>query len=121
MKLNDRFRSPAGTGVIGRYTTPVHTFSVPVDPTTITLAEIDYAQGGELILTKELSDCELGDGCIIVRLTEDDTALFNADEDVKIQLRLGIGAARLNSAIESVRVEDVLRDAPISEAGRWSL
>lgn len=109
MNLNDRFCAPVGCGAVGRYTTPTHTFTVPVAPATITALAVIYAQSGKAVLVKTLDDCRLGEKTISVSLSETDTSLFCAGE-VQVQLRLGVGCSRLVSNVLRLPVVDVLQD-----------
>lgn len=115
MNLNDRFCAPAGRGAVGRYTTPTHIFTVPFDTGTISMMAIIYKQDDKVVLVKDLSDCELGDKTVSYGLTEEETALFSATPQVQIQLRIGIGNARLNSNILNVSVADVLKEGLLDE------
>lgn len=115
MNLNDRFCAPAGRGALGRYTTPTHIFTVPFDTGTISMLAVIYKQDDKVVLVKDLSDCELGDKTVSCCLTEAETALFSATPQVQIQLRVGIGNARLNSNILNVSVADVLKEGLLDE------
>lgn len=115
MNLNDRFCAPAGRGAVGRYTTPTHIFTVPFDTGTISMMAIIYKQDDKVVLVKDLSDCELGDKTVSCGLTEAETALFSATPWVQIQLRVGIGNARMNSNILNVSVADVLKEGLLDE------
>lgn len=100
---------------VGRYTTPTHIFTVPIDTSKITLLSIAYQQAGIIVLEKRLEDATMGYQTISVTLTEDETARFSAKAPVLIQLRVGIGNSRLNSGILTVSVDDVLRDGALDE------
>lgn len=115
MNLNDRFCAPAGRGAVGRYTTPTHIFTVPFDTGTISMLAVIYKQDDKVVLVKDLSDCELGDKTVSCCLTEAESALFSATPQVQIQLRVGIGNARLNSNILNVSVADVLKEGLLDE------
>lgn len=115
MNLNDRFCAPAGRGAVGRYTTPTHIFTVPFDTGTISMLAVIYKQDDKVVLVKDLSDCELGDKTVSCCLTEAETALFSATPQVQIQLRVGIGNARMNSNILNVSVADVLKEGLLDE------
>ena len=104
MNLNDRFCAPAGRGAVGRYTTPTHIFTVPFDTGTISMLAVIYKQDDKVVLVKDLSDCELGDKTVSCCLTEAETALFSATPQVQIQLRVGIGNARLRASTTAVFV-----------------
>lgn len=101
---------------VGRYTTPTHIFTVPFDPSTITLLSIVYEQADTILMEKHLEDITLRDNSISVTLTEEETALFKAVYPVKIQLRVGIGSSRLNSGIISCSVEDVLKEGELDDS-----
>lgn len=101
--------------MVGRYTTPTHIFTVPFDTNTISMMAIIYKQGGNVVLVKDLADCELGDKTVSCTLTETETGLFSGAPQVQIQLRVGIGNSRLNSNILNVSVADVLKDGLLDE------
>lgn len=101
--------------LVGRYTTPTHIFTVPFDTGTISMLAVIYKQDDKVVLVKDLSDCELGDKTVSCCLTEAETALFSATPQVQIQLRVGIGNARLNSNILNVSVADVLKEGLLDE------
>lgn len=97
----------------GRYTTPTHTFTVPLDTSKITLLSIAYEQRGALVVEKRLEDAVMGEQTISVRLTEQETARFAARTPVHIQLRVGMGSSRLNSGVITANVDDVLREGEL--------
>ena len=69
-------------------TTPLHTFTLPIDTDTITKLRIIYAQNGSVILTKEKTDCTLEGNQIKVKLSQEDTFKFASSCPVEIQLRV---------------------------------
>lgn len=69
-------------------TTPVHTFGIPLDATTIKKARVTYSQNNKVVLTKEGDDCTITDGSVVVKLTQEETFLFDADIPVDVQLRI---------------------------------
>lgn len=70
-------------------TTPYHVFRVKdFDTSLIKTAKITYAQKGKIVLTKETKDCEIIDGMISTRLTQEDTFAFDCDESVQIKIRV---------------------------------
>lgn len=85
-------------------------YTVPFDTGTISMMAVIYKQGGNVVLVKDLEDCTLGDKTVSCTLTEEETSLFKPNPQVQIQLRVGIGNARLNSNILNVSVADVLKD-----------
>ncbi len=98
---------------VGRYTTPTHIFTVPLDTSKITLLNIAYQQAGKIVLEKALADATMGEQTISVKLTETETAKFMAKYPVLIQLRVGIGSTRLNSGVITASVDDVLKDGAL--------
>lgn len=101
--------------LISRYTTPTHFFTLPFCTDGITELAIIYYQNDNVVLIKNLADCIRNDTLISVSLTEEETALFKPQGDVKIQLRVGIGEKRMNSKVLRVTVYDVLKDGLLSE------
>ena len=103
-----------------RATTPTHRFVFKdVNPETFQVLNIYYAQQGVEILKKQKSDCsfyskEVEDGIIYVAyvvLSQEETKLFKARGNVKIQLRaLTADARALASEEYEVPVFNVIND-----------
>ena len=71
-----------------RGTTPEHTFTIPMDASTLKSVRVIYCQGGNKILVKEGSACVLTGNTVKVRLTQADTFLFDYKKEVEIQIRV---------------------------------
>lgn len=69
-------------------TTPTHTFEVAIDTSFIKEVKITYSQRDEEILVKRTEDCEISEGVITTRLSQEDTFLFEGNMIVTIQLRV---------------------------------
>lgn len=69
-------------------TTPKHTFKVPVDTGRIKTIKLVYIQLDEEVLTKRTEDFTLGEGQISVKLTQEETFLFDYGVTATIQLRI---------------------------------
>lgn len=69
-------------------TTPTHEFEVDFDTSTIEKVQIVYSQNGNVILTKNVSDCSIKDKIISVDLTQEETLLFSCSSKVDIQIRV---------------------------------
>lgn len=104
-----------------RTTTPTHTFTLDIDPTTITALNITYAQSGgdtqccnavdsEIILVKTLEDCTIGADNVSITLTQEETNLFTDDLTVEIQLHAMVGDTSFQSDIIKVPCRRVLND-----------
>lgn len=90
-------------------TTPTHTFELPFDTELVSASKIIYAQGGTIVLTKTVADCELKENEIRTRLTQEETFLFDCRMPVSIQVRvLTIGGDALVSDILQVPVKKCL-------------
>lgn len=81
-----------------RGTTPTHIFKLPFDTNLIKCCKIIYSQNNEKILEKETSDCALEAKEIIVKLSQEETFLFDCHYLVDIQVRI---LAKDGSAIAS--------------------
>lgn len=71
-----------------RGTTPTHTFTIPFAASDIEAARVIYAQNDKEIFIKTAADCSLNDKSICVKLTQEETFLFNCNYPVQIQLRV---------------------------------
>ena len=105
-----------------RGTTPTHTFTLPDNLKTATLSAvyITYAQRGETVLEKTLSDVTINNGVIICTLTQADTLKFEVLDqhcgcdkvDVQVRLKTSGGVA-MASDIMPVPIRDILKDGEI--------
>ena len=94
-----------------RGTTPTITFTLPIDGKTLTALNLCFAQKGDILLEKGLTDCSLEGNTLRVTPTEQETLLFSADRGmVELQLRIGCGDARMASNIMRVSVDRILKD-----------
>lgn len=105
-----------------RGTTPTHTFTLPDNLKTATLSTlyITYAQRGETVLEKTLSDVTINNGVITCTLTQAETLLFSvrnharSTDDVAIQVRMKTSdGTAMASDIMRIPVQDVLKDGEI--------
>lgn len=71
-----------------RATTPTHIFSLPFETSLLNKILITYKQDDAIILEKTEADCTLDGNDIKIKLTQEETLLFDADKRVMIQLRV---------------------------------
>lgn len=71
-----------------RGTTPTHTFTLPFDTSLMSIVRVVYAQLGRVVLTKTGEDLSLSGNTVTVKLTQEDTLLFNCAHPVEIQIRV---------------------------------
>lgn len=69
-------------------TTPTHKFNIPMDASIIKSVRITYAQQGKVLLTKESEDCHINGNVIELKLTQEETLLFDEFSSVQIQVRV---------------------------------
>lgn len=94
-----------------RGTTPTLTFTLPFAGNQITALNLCFDQQGEIVLEKSLEDCKVDGNTLQVKLTEEETLLFDSQKVmVDMQLRVGCGDARMASNIIHVPVERILKD-----------
>ena len=94
-----------------RGTTPTFIFLTDLDCKEFDKLEITFAQHGDVIFTKAITDCNIETNEISVTLTEEETLLFDCKENpVEIQIRAGKGAARMASDIMRITAEAILKD-----------
>lgn len=103
-----------------RATTPTHRFVFDEDPRGFERVLITYAQGGNVVLEKELgdlTDVSQSGGKYIAqyRLTQSEANRFSTSSKVDVQVRvLRSDGAALASGIKHLGVEDVLDDRVLS-------
>lgn len=79
---------------IHRGTTPIHKFVGPTDLSDASRMFISYAQNGKIILEKTLDDVTITkdpetDFCVVsVRLTQEETLIFDEHVQTSIQIRV---------------------------------
>lgn len=98
-----------------RATTPTHTFALPFDTSQCSIIQVTYRQCNKGF-TKLYKDNILPDGMtldedtIILKLTQEETLLFKADEPVNVQVRVMKGSSVYASQIVSVYVNSSLNE-----------
>lgn len=106
-----------------RGTTPTLEFTLPFDTDTIDALNIAFSQktkaycDARLVLEKALEDCTVSGKTISLTLSQEDTLLLDASQDVEIQLRVLSGESALASQIIKVPVGRILRDGVLSVGG----
>ena len=94
-----------------RGTTPIHYFEIPFEKAIIKTVKIIYSQNNKTVLCKNTTDCEIEDGKISVRLTQEETLLFSCKAVVNVQVRiLTKGGDALASDIIKVAAFECLDD-----------
>ena len=69
-------------------TTPTHRFNIPLDASIIQRVKVTYAQSGKVLLVKEDAECRVEGGVIELKLTQEETLLFDEFSSVQIQVRV---------------------------------
>jgi len=93
-----------------RGTTPTIIFVLPFPASDLTAVSIVFAQRGQIVIEKALTDCTCEDDTITVTLTEAETLSLKHGHRVYIQLRCAVGDARLASEVIQVPVERILKE-----------
>ena len=94
-----------------RGTTPTHTFIIPLDTSMIAEVMVIYAQDDQEVFHKDTYDCEMDGNEISVKLTQEETLMFNPLRNVQIQLRLLTTGGEALACIPSVdTLQNVLND-----------
>lgn len=69
-------------------TTPTHIFELPFETSLIAKVRVLYRQDGKVKLRKEHEECSLNGNTISIRLTQEETLMFDCTSPVEIQLRV---------------------------------
>ena len=96
-----------------RYSTPTIYIETDMDLTDSTALWISFKQG-DVVLRKTKEELEIKPDVIEVTLNQEETSMFEAYENVKIQLRWLIGSKAGGSNIISVKFYDVLENEVIT-------
>ena len=92
-------------------TTPTHTFFLPFDTGMIKDARITYSQNGSVVLKKEAKNCAMEGNEVSVKLTQEDTMMFNEGVCVEVQVRvLTLAGDALASEIVRIGCDRILDD-----------
>lgn len=95
-------------------TTPSFTFKLPFEVDMIANAKVTFRQG-EVELAKKLCDCETAEDSLTVRLTQEETFLFECNSFIKVQLRaVTRNGDALSSAVYDVFVGQCLDEEVLS-------
>jgi hypothetical protein len=93
-----------------RLTTPTHIFELPFDADIIDKIRLVYAQNDNIILCKEINDCECTGQTVTVQLSQEETAKFDCKRNyAEIQAHiLTVDGKSLVSNVLRVSVEKCL-------------
>lgn len=71
-----------------RGTTPTHVFTLPFETALVKAVKVTYVHDGATVLVKENQDCTMEGSTVTVKLTQEETLLFENNQLVQIQLRV---------------------------------
>ena len=97
-----------------RGTTPTFTFTLPIECETITKLSVAFKQGGELLFERGLPDVTMSGNVLSCTLTEEETLQLRWGMELQIQLRVGVGSARMASQVFRVPVNQILQDGVLT-------
>ena len=107
-----------------RYTTPTHEFVMDINPIGWDSFIISYSQCGKIVLEKtendphviedKTEDPEYRGYCLSIKLTQEDTALFNPVDYVYVQIRCKYDTEDAFASDQiMIKAEDVIHKAII--------
>lgn len=97
-----------------RGTTPTHVFELPVHASVVQNIRLIYQQHGKTLLRKEAADCKLEGFTVSIRLTQEETFLFDHNELYRVQMRvLTTEGDVYKSNVKIVMVSECLDDEEI--------
>lgn len=97
-----------------RGTTPTLKFVIPFDTSLLATAYITLAQNGEVVLEKEMTQCNCKERVLSVQLKQEETLMLTCDCKTEIQVRAKtLEGASLASDIFIVDTERILKDGVI--------
>lgn len=96
-----------------RGTTPTFTFTLQFDADEIDEAFATFAQSGNVIIDKSLSDMEKDGRKLRVKLSQEETLRLKGNSGVEIQLAVRIGSNVMRSKIMTTTVNRILKEAAL--------
>ena len=97
-----------------RGTTPTLEFTLPFDVGILAEAWVTMAQKGEVVLDKQLSECQCGGNVLTVKLTQEETLSLKCNCLTEIQIRVRtVDGNALASKVMSVSPDRILKDGVI--------
>lgn len=98
-----------------RGTTPTYQFELPFQINLIKTAFVTFAQGEQIIVNRELTECQCEVNTLEITLTQKETLAFNTNDPIQIQIRvLDKGENALASEIWTEFAEDVLYEGVLT-------
>lgn len=94
-----------------RGTTPSLTFKLDIDVNRITNLSIVFSQGGKILYTKMMEDCQIisENNSILVTLTQEETLELEPNRDMHVQLKLQLDNEKVSvSRYINIYVDDVI-------------
>ena len=92
-------------------TTPSFVFELPLQMDQISAAKVTFAVGDKIILEKHLQDCAYAENTITVKLTQEETFLFECNATIEMQLRvLTVNEDALSSDVFTIFAHQCLDD-----------
>lgn len=96
-----------------RGTTPTLTFTLPINSSSIECLYITFCQKNEIIIEKNINDCELSDDILKVTLSQKDTLAFKVGAiDIQIRLKTIDGSAMASNVVVA-DIRNCLKDGEI--------
>lgn len=93
-----------------RGTTPTHIFTLPFSVEQAEEIRVLYAQDGNVKIKKEKEDLQILFNSITLKLSQEETFLFDTKSLVEIQIRVKMDNNVFASDILTVRVQKLLED-----------
>lgn len=73
---------------MNRFTTPHFIFTLPFDTEQIKCLRVYFQQNGELVLEKTTEECLIEGNEIEIRLSQEETAMFDCTKYARVQLHI---------------------------------
>lgn len=92
------------------FTTPKHTFQFGWSASLFAKARIVYKQNDIVVLEKTLSDCLVDGNCLILRLSQADTANFKNNIKAKVQVHYETTEGVVGGTpVRTINVDELLK------------
>lgn len=100
--------------LLTRGTTPTLVFELPFPAITLTAVSVVMAQGGTIIMERDINEVNMDGSTVRVTLTQQETLMLAAGSTVDIQLRMLVGTTAMASTISTMAVGAILKDGALA-------
>ena len=94
--------------IIPKGCTAKNSFTLPFKEEEIEVLYITYQQSGKTVIEKTLADCSFADNKVLVKLSQEETILFDTNRIIRIQIRIRLKDGTVTKSNVITSTTDIL-------------